>query len=303
MNYEDFKQAFTAEMMVRFGGPGMDIREHQISKVNQTMDALVFVSEESRVAPQIYITDLYREHEQGKDLMSIVEKAAASLEASRMHAPEVPELSHAFLEENLYLTVMNPDMNRQYLYGVPYEYLEDMAVVPRIRLTDEASFVVKDWMLGEYGFTREELFAAARANMDRQDYQCFSLNAFVGGFMGAEPEPGPSDNIYVLTNESSIDGAAAILSDKAMKQARDAVGEDFFILPSSRHEVILVPRSSSLTVRELTDMVVTANRTVVEDKDLLSDHVYRYNSSSGKIRMLEPMAETPKMEKKTELSL
>ncbi|MBR0341648.1 MAG: hypothetical protein IJH64_05305 [Oscillospiraceae bacterium] len=297
MNYEDFKQAFKAEMMVRFGGPGMDIREHQISKVNQTMDALVFASDESRVAPQIYITDLFREYEQGKDLMSIVNEAAASLEASRMHAPEVPELSHAFLEENLYLTVMNPEMNRQYLSETPYEYLEDMAVVPRVRLTDEASFAVKDWMLGEYGFTREELFQAARANMENQEYQCFSLNSFVGDFTGTEIGPGPSDGIYVLTNTSSIDGAAAILSEKAMKQAHDAVGEDFFILPSSRHEVLLVPRSSPLSVRELTDMVVTANRTVVEDKDLLSDHVYRYNSSQGSIRMIEPKEESKKIDR------
>ena len=303
MNYEDFKQAFTAEMMARFGGPGMDIREQTVSKVNQTLDALVFASDGSRVAPQIYLNDLFKEYEQGKDLMSIVSEAAAGLEASRMHVPEVPELSHAFMEENLYLTVMNPEMNRQYLSDVPYEFLEDMAVVPRIRLNDEGSFVVKDWMLKEYGFTREELFATARENMNLQEYQCFSLSSFLGGFMGAEMDSDPSDNIYVLTNESSIDGASAILSDKAMEQAHAMVGEDFFILPSSRHEVLLVPRSTSLSVRELTDMVVSVNRTAVEDRDLLSDHVYRYNSGSGKIRMLEPKAETPKMEKTADFIL
>ena len=303
MNYEDFKQAFTAEMMLRFGGPGMDIWEQQVPKINETLDALIFASDGSHVAPQIYLNGLFKEYERGKDLIDIVNEAAASLEASRMHAPEVPELSHSFLEENLYLTVMNSEMNQQYLSEVPHEFLEDMAVVPRIRLSDEASFTVKDWMLNEYGFTREELFKTARANMDMQEYRCFSLSSFIGDFTGTEMEPSPTDSIYVLTNESSIDGAAAILSDKAMNQAHDAVGEDFFILPSSRHEVILVPRSSSLTIRELTDMVISANRTVVEDKDLLSDHVYRYNSSSGTIRMLEPKAETPKMEKQAERHL
>ena len=303
MNYEDFKQAFTAEMMLRFGGPGMDIWEQQVPKINETLDALIFASDGSHVAPQIYLNGLFKEYERGKDLIDIVNEAAAGLEASRMHAPEVPELSHSFLEENLYLTVMNSEMNQQYLSEVPHEFLEDMAVVPRIRLSDEASFTVKDWMLNEYGFTREELFKTARANMDMQEYRCFSLSSFIGDFTGTEVEHGPTDSIYVLTNESSIDGAAAILSDKAMNQAHDAVGEDFFILPSSRHEVILVPRSSSLTIRELTDMVISANRTVVEDKDLLSDHVYRYNSSSGTIRMLEPKAETPKMEKQAERHL
>lgn len=303
MNYEEFKQAFKAEMMDWFGGSDMEIREHQVNKVNQTMDALAFIPSGSGIAPQIYMNALFDEYEQGKDLMAIVNETTRGIQASLGQMPEAPQLSHAFLEENLYLTVMNPELNRGYLADVPHEYLEDMAVVPRVMISEEASFAVKDWMLDVYGFSREALFQTARDNMNMQDYRCMSLNSVIGGMGFVEPEPGPADSIYVLTNMSSIDGAAAILSDKAMKQARETVGEDFFILPSSRHEVILVPRSSSLTVAELTDMVVSANRTVVEEKDLLSDHVYRYNSSTGRIRMLEAKAETPKMEKRAELSI
>lgn len=303
MNYEEFKQAFKAEMMDWFGGPDMEIREHKVSKVNQTMDALAFIASGSGIAPQIYLNALFDEYEQGKDLMTIVNETTRGIQASLSEMPEAPQLSHAYLEENVYLTVMNPELNRDYLADIPHEYMEDMAVVPRVMINEEASFAIKDWMLDTYGFSREELFQVARDNMNMQDYKCMSLNSVIGGMGFVEPEPGPADTIYVLTNMSSIDGAAAILSDKAMKQARETVGEDFFILPSSRHEVILVPRSSSLTVAELTDMVVSANRTVVEEKDLLSDHVYRYNSNTGRIRMLEPKAEMPKMEKGAELSI
>ena len=306
MNYENFKQAFKTEMMVRFGGQDMEIRENQVTRVNQTMDALAFAPAGSRIAPQIYLNDLFAEYQQGRDFGSIVTGIAETIQSSLRQMPEVPELSHSFLEENLYLTVMNQELNRDYLADVPHDYLEDMAVVPRIRVNEEASVAVKDWMLDAYGFSKEELFRTARANMDLQDYRCMSLSGMLMG-MGMDMGPGPGEDpaasVYVLTNMSSIDGAAAILSEKAMKQAREAVGEDFFILPSSRHEVILVPRSSSLSIAEMTDMVVSANRTVVEDRDLLSDHVYRYNSSAGTIRMLEPKAEMPKMEKKAELSI
>lgn len=297
MNYEQFKQAFRAEMAFRVGGSDMRIREEQVTKVNQAMDALMFEPAGSRIAAQIYMNDLFKEYQQGRDFMSLVSDSVVNLENSLSHMPEAPNLSHDFLEENLYLAVMNTEMNRGYLSDVPHEYMEDMAVVPRVRISDEASFAVKDWMLGMYGFSKEELFKTARANMDRQDYRIMSLNSVIAGTGFIEPDPGPADSVYVLTNMSSIDGAAAILSDKAMKQAREAVGEDFFILPSSRHEVILVPRSSSLTVAEMTDMVVSANRTVVEDKDLLSDHVYRYNSQSGKIKMLEPVEQAKKLDR------
>jgi hypothetical protein len=297
MNYEEFKQAFKAEMMVQVGGPDMVVHEEQTARVNQTMDALIIAPAGSRIAAQIYLNDLYKEYEGGRSLISLVRESVDNLESSLRHMPEAPELSHDFLEKNLYLSVMNPEMNQVYLKDVPYEYLEDMAVVPRVRVNDEASFAVKDWMLGQYGFSREGLFQAARANMDRQEYQCMSLTSMIGGMGFADTEPGPADSVYVLTNMTTIDGAAAILSERAMKQAREVVGEDFFILPSSRHEVILVPRSSSLTVAEMTDMVVMANRTVVEDKDLLSDHVYRYNSSSGKIKMLEPVEQAKKLDR------
>ena len=113
------------------------------------------------------------------------------------------------------------------------------------------------------------------------------------------PEPGPSTGIYVLTNASGIDGAGAILSENAMKSAREMIGEDFFILPSSRHEVLLAPRSMEMSVGELTNMVPDVNRAVVDAKDFLSDHIYRYNSRSGAIKMLEPQAEVP--EKKQSL--
>lgn len=297
MNYDDFKQAFKAEVMLRVGGPDVEFRDHEVHKINQTREALSIRPAGSNIATQIYYEDFYRGYQDGASIASLAEDAVRNMDLFFGRMPDVPEISHAFMEENLYLTVMNPEMNKAYLADVPCDRLEDMAVVPRVRINDETSFVVKDWMMNMYGFSKESLFKAARANMDRQDYRCFSLSGFVSDFFMTEPEPSPSDNVYVLTNMTAVDGAAAILSDKAMKEARDKVGEDFFILPSSRHEVILVPRSSSLTVADLTDMVMQANRTVVEDKDLLSDHVYRYNSSKGTIKMIEPIEEAKKLDR------
>ena len=297
MNYEDFKKAFAAEMIHRMGGPGMDIHEYPVHKVNQTLDALAFRRVGSNITPQIYLNHLYTDYRQGKDIGALAEEAEHFIKDSMSSLPEVPGLSHGYIEENLYLTVLNPEKNRAYLEEVPHEYLEDLAVVPRIRISEEASCAVQEWMLDQYGFSREEMFRAARANMEKQDYRLMSLNGLVGGFLMEEPEPGPADNIYVLTNRETVDGAAAILSEKAMKEAREKIGEDFFILPSSRHEVILVPRSSSLSVADMTEIVTHANRTVVEDKDLLSDHVYRYNSSKGTIKMIEPKEEAKKLDR------
>lgn len=294
MRYEEFKEAFTNEMIVRMYGSGIEVTPEEVTKVNQTMDALSFRPAGNNIGTLLYLNDVYEKHQKGRNIMDLAEEARQIMSERMRAVPSLPQIDHDFIEENLYLTVINADMNRDYLSAVPHEILEDMAVVPRVKISEEASFVVKNDMLMHYGFSKEGLLEAAHANMEAQEFICNDLGAVLMGFgMPSPVSDSPSESVYVLTNPSGIDGAAAILSEKAMKDARAMIGEDFLILPSSRHEVLLVPRSSHMSIRELTDMVREVNRTVVDTRDLLSDHVYRYNSRSGSIKMLEPKAEAP----------
>ena len=294
MRYEEFKEAFTAEITDRMGRNGIVVTAQEVPKVNQTLDALCFRRQGGDIGALFYLSEAYEQHENGMTMTDIVEAVRAFMGRRLNETPALPLIDHDFIEDNLYLTVVNADMNREYLSDVPHEILEDMAVVPRVRVSEEGSFAVKNDMLENYGFSREDLLAAAHANMEDQEFACRSLESVLFGFgMPMGPESGPSSGIFVLTNPSGVDGAAAILSEKTMKEARDMIGEDFLILPSSRHEVLLVPRSMDMSIRDLTNMVREVNRAVVEPKDLLSDHVYRYHSRTGAIRMLEPKAETP----------
>ena len=301
MQYEDFKERFTHGIKQLLEGSGIEVIPQEITKVNQRLDAISFHPEGKPVGVVMYLKDFYEKYEDGADLYSLTREAEDIVSERIRNAPDIPSFSHDYILNHLYLTVVNADMNRDYLSGIPHEILEDMAVVPRVKVSEEASFAVKNEMLTHYGFSREGILQAAHDNMETQEFICNELGAVLMGFGMSSPDPvSPSDSVYVLTNPSGVDGAAAILSDKAMHEARDKIGEDFLILPSSRHEVLLVPRSSQMSVRELTDMVREVNRTVVDPQDLLSDHVYRYNSRSGSIKMLEPKADTP--EKKPSLS-
>ena len=68
----------------------------------------------------------------------------------------------------------------------------------------------------------------------------------------------------------------------------DVLNTSFYILPSSIHETILVPDSGQYTPHELQEIVKSANRTVVERKEFLSDSVYYYDRDTG---MLSVVAE------------
>ena len=72
------------------------------------------------------------------------------------------------------------------------------------------------------------------------------------------------------------------------EKAAELLGSDYYILPSSVHEVILVPDAPGITEKELCDMVKQANRTVVDEKDILSDNVYHYSRGDRGLEKVNP---------------
>ena len=94
----------------------------------------------------------------------------------------------------------------------------------------------------------------------------------------------PSD-MYVLTNESKLNGAACILYENVLYDFAQKLGADLYILPSSVHEVILLPKLSMFEKDELVNMVKEVNTEGVAADEVLSDHVYEYNRTERLITM------------------
>ena len=65
----------------------------------------------------------------------------------------------------------------------------------------------------------------------------------------------------------------------------------YTVLPSSQHEVLIVPDSAGLGRAELSAMVKQANREVVEPKDVLSDEIYHFDRDEKKFEIATPQAE------------
>ena len=93
--------------------------------------------------------------------------------------------------------------------------------------------------------------------------------------------------MYVLTNVQKSLGAACILYRDMLKTCADRFGEAFYVLPSSVHEVILVPASAVENQKELIAMVRDINQTQVRDTEILSDNIYLYSPVSGNLTLIE----------------
>ena len=92
--------------------------------------------------------------------------------------------------------------------------------------------------------------------------------------------------MFILTNESGIFGASALFYPGVIDRISEILGVGFYILPSSVHEVIIVPDVGNRNAEDFKYMVLEANRTVVEPKDVLSDNVWYYNYNFDEIQIV-----------------
>ena len=89
-------------------------------------------------------------------------------------------------------------------------------------------------------------------------------------------------SMYVLTNENKVYGAAMILNNELLSNIRDVLNRDFIIIPSSIHEVIIVPISDDIMdINEYSKMIQEVNTSEVDSKEVLSDHPYLYTKNNG----------------------
>lgn len=101
--------------------------------------------------------------------------------------------------------------------------------------------------------------------------------------------------MYVLTNKDAKYGAGNIIIPKIRRNILNRFhGNDFYVLPSSIHEVILLP-SDRITMSEedLINMVRSINRSQVAVPDRLSDHVYKVNADLSFSTIHLPIKEEP----------
>lgn len=116
------------------------------------------------------------------------------------------------------------------------------------------------------------------AELDREVRNCFY-----------EMESVYEDDIcpmYVATNSKKLNGACVMLYDGLLRSFARKVGKSFYIIPSSIHEVILIPDTLDMDIRYMKAMVKEVNGTEVSPDEVLSDNVYRYDIDTDRIEMM-----------------
>ena len=109
---------------------------------------------------------------------------------------------------------------------------------------------------------------------------CAIQDMLMGPVLGQEPENylrshnTPDASLMVLTTGSGRLGASAFFYPVMDITIGEIIGRDYFVLPSSVHEVLIMPDNGEITPSELAKMVKEINETQVAPEERLTDRAY-----------------------------
>ena len=257
-----------------------------------SLDGLCIRLKGSNICPVIYLNDFFRRLQIGRELQDILsEIAQIELEHENclhLNIAAITDFGH--IKDKIKVKLVNAAKNADYLANKPHTLIADLAAEYYIDLGScgdgTMSTVITDNLLTAYGITVEELHQTAVSNMS-DDARLTSMMEMLFGLADCPSEDAASiaDAMYVLTNTSGFNGAAMLLNNTVMDSVADRIGADFLILPSSIHELILIPRKSGIDKDTLEQIVRDVNASQVSPHERLSSHVYTYDLAHHELKL------------------
>ncbi len=301
MKYENFIEEIKA--CVEELCPNNTIRIEKVVKNNSyELDGLVIMREGADAIPTIYLNGYYSDYLKGRSIENI---AAEIVEIDCKNRLDISidiknYTDFEIMRKRIMYNIVNFEKNSCLLEKVPNRKYLNFAII-YFCLTMEtdcscATWIVTNDFLKIWGVEEEELFAAAAENTCREMPAVIKsmpeiINEISSATDFAETEEWNEDDfagmpmMYVITNKQQFYGAGTILYPDMLKELSERYG-NFYVLPSSIHELIIVPDEGYICDDELISMVRDVNRTHVRADEFLSDEVYYYNTQAKELYIL-----------------
>ena len=287
---------------------GVKVSVKQVTKNNGVMLHSVTVSRRgTNISPNIYLDGLYAAYEQGETFHRVMGEVRRIYEESKVETSIDMGffLDYEKMKEKVVYKVIGYERNKELLSKIPHILFLDMALVFYCHAPQKelgcATILIYNSHLKMWGISKEHLYWDARKNAQSiLPAKILSMEeimkaVFLSGLIqedqeeemeGNEERQKESSRMYVLGNERKLFGAAAMFYDGVLEEFSDKIKKSFFILPSSVHEVILLPDDGTRKAEDLWEMVCEINATQVEPEEVLTNAVYYFSIKCKKIKKL-----------------
>lgn len=283
MNYETFETTMK-ELFEDVIGADINIASVRTRKNNNTLyRGITLKAPGKNIAPTLYLEDAYQAYRSGIPISDIFKKLYHIYESRPLPRTDINEfLDFENVKEKIVYKLVNYEQNTDLLNEIPYISYLDLAIVFYLLLdvsdNSISSMMIYNDHLSIWGVDTATLYSYAKENTPKLLPASIQSMTDVVGKIDAELIPDDFDiEMFILTNTYYNLGAGCILYDNILRTLGSCLHENFYILPSSTHECIIIPQSKAGSNMEMREMIREVNQAVLDPRDVLSDHPYYYD--------------------------
>lgn len=281
MNYEQFVCAML-ECTKKRVMESETVEKQEILKNNGVISrGLVIQKAGENIAPIIYLDEFYKKYLLG----ATVEALSDILIEKSRNIPSAPVwnyediLDFRKIRNRIVYKLISAKRNQKLLQQVPNLPMLDFAIVFYVMIpageAENGSVLIRNEHMNLWELPISVLYQCAKENTQKLcPYTFAMLSEYVKELAGEMIEECP---IFVLTNEAGINGATAILYPEMPGIIYEKLQQNYYLLPSSIHEFLIVPEHNDIQPENLRMMVKEVNETMVKKEELLSDHIYYFD--------------------------
>lgn len=310
MNYNEFKEEVknTFADYLPEGYKDVEVVISTVRKVNQTLDGLRLISVGRRNSPVLYVNDMYRTFLETGDLQGVISDAAKKILDYAFSLPnnfDIKQLALEKVKEKLVFRLINTERNREMLKDMPHREIMDLSLVYCYLIDDIADMSGTIWIRNHFanclGMDEQALYEVAVENTRKiLQPQVMTAPRILATYKEKSDCPEEIDEViaaiagnvsfmYAITNSRLFYGAVNMLYTDILDDICRESGKNLYILPSSLHEIIVLPEDGKENVHFLRAIVKETNQSDLLPEEVLSENVYFYDGNSLKIA--EPVAD------------
>ena len=302
MTYDDFKTEVVEQLKLRLPEEYDDYTGQTIQKTNSnSYEGLTICSAQNKRAPHAVMnfTKAYDDYLNGTPIERIVDVFEGYVTAPS-ELPGAPETDIAStiadfekVKDKILPRVINVHTNRDYIQNKVYKYIKgtDMVITYNVIVgSDEngvASVGITKELAKHWKVKQTDIIDVAMNNLKKEAFTLQTLPEYgMSMIFGIEAKNYKIEDLkdktliengLILSNKNGTFGAMHILNKDLLTEISKIAGE-IYILPSSVHEVILLPKEPA-KLESLRELVKQTNEEQVELKDRLTNSVLEFKTN------------------------
>ena len=295
MDIREFAEKVQKNIIKKMGKE-VNVKLQEVMKNNNViLQGLMILQPGQSVTPTIYLDVFFQMYEQGTTFQSIMDKI---MNAYHSGIPKNNVDMNFFRDFNevkprIAYKLINAEQNQALLENIPHIIFLDLAICFYYAYSDmnlgNGTILIYNTHVKMWNTNTAELLELAQINtIHLFGVELKSMGEVIKELLGWEVESCSFLKelpMKVLSNKNRAFGAVCMIYPGLLEKIAESLHSNFYILPSSVHETIIIADSGSEDLLHLQTMVKEVNSTQVEPEELLSNNVYYYNRIIKKIKI------------------